>query len=65
MSDLGSVRDCDRELDRLSREQDQAIRGNVKWKLRYLNRRKKAVAEHKSNLQHGDLFRVLGQERTW
>lgn len=65
MSDLATTRDCDRELDRIGREQAEAIRARAFWKLRYLRRRKATVITAKTELQHGDLFTVLGQERTW
>jgi hypothetical protein len=58
MTDLATIRDCDRELDRIGREQAEAIRANAKWKLPYLKRRKKAVSDQRAEMQHGDFFRA-------
>lgn len=60
--DIKSVRDCNLELDRLSREQQQATRTGANWKHKHLNRLKRSVLQRRDELQHGDLFRVLGQE---
>ncbi len=57
MNTLASVRDCDRELDRISQERQEAIKAKTFWKLGYLARRKKAVTEQRDELQHRDFFK--------
>jgi hypothetical protein len=63
MTTLASVRDCDRELDRISREQAEAIRAKATWKLPYLKRRKKSVSDQRLALQQRDFFRVTAFEQ--
>jgi hypothetical protein len=58
MTTLASVRDCDRELDRISREQAEAIRAKA-----YLKRRKKSVSDQRLALQQRDFFRVTAFEQ--
>ena len=68
--ELKSIHDCDQELDRLSREQSDAIRDNANKKLKYLESKRAEVVNRKIELQHGDLFlwfpaSLNPQERAW
>lgn len=60
---LASVRDCDRELDRISQAQKEAIKAKVFWKLAYLRRQKKSVSDQRDELQHRDLFKASPFDR--
>ncbi len=59
---LNRVTECDSELKRIA-EQERAIK-EIKgfWKLPRLQRRRAEAIRRRIELQHGDLFRALGQE---